>query len=97
MFQITSQIYNFIAVELQNIISPTTIFSNTIKFEYDEIEIYFIATIIPYYRLEHFPEGITEVLYDIVPVWCELHTSTIDGEVPNDFDFDTLKFITCQQ
>ncbi len=97
MFQITSQIYNRIADELQNFVSPSTIFSNTIQFEHNEIEIYFTATIIPYYRLEHFPEGVTELLFDIVPVWWELHTITIDGEIINDFDFETLKFIMCQQ
>ncbi|MFI3248022.1 MAG: hypothetical protein R3Y39_02720 [Rikenellaceae bacterium] len=97
MFQITSNSYNRIASELRDAISPTTIFSGSIEFEIDEVQYKFVATIIPYYHQERFPEGAVKVLYDIVPVWWELRTTTTNGEVINDFDFETLKFLICQQ
>lgn len=98
MFQITTQIYNRIAVELQNHTNHTNIFSGNIEFvSNDGIEVRFVATIIPYYHREEFPEGIVDILYNIIPVWWELHTTTSEGELLNDFDFETLKFLTCQQ
>lgn len=97
MFQITTSIYNRLASELLDKISTSSIFSGSIEFETDQVDIIFIATIIPYYHREEFPEGDIETIQNIVPVWWELHTTTHDGEVINDFDFETLKFLVCQQ
>ncbi|MFI3282871.1 MAG: hypothetical protein SNG10_05005 [Rikenellaceae bacterium] len=97
MFQITSNAYNCLAQKLLDSINPTTIFSGAIEIFIDEVEIRFIATIIPFYTREYYSEGVVEVLHDIVPVWWELHTTTQDGEVMNDFDFETFKYLTCQQ
>ncbi len=97
MFQITSTIYNSIAIKLLDSINPSTIFSGAIEFDSDDVNIKFVATIIPYYTHEYVPEGVIEILYDIVPVWWELHTTTQEDEVINDFDFETFKYLTCQQ
>lgn len=97
MFQITTSIYSRLASELLDKISSKSIFSGSIEFETDEVDIIFIATIIPYFHREEFSEGEMETIQNIVPVWWELHTTTLDGEVINDFDFETLKFLLCQQ
>lgn len=97
MYQIRSIIYNRISDKLLDSINPSTIFSGAIEFSTDEVDVRFIATIIPFYNRECTFEGVIEVLHDIVPVWWELHTTTPEGEVINDFDFETLKYLTCQQ
>lgn len=37
------------------------------------------------------PEGDTDRIDDLVPVWWEFHTSDQAGERPNDFSFSELK------
>lgn len=37
------------------------------------------------------PEGESEVLSDMVPVWWEFRTVTEEGEVINDFSFGELR------
>lgn len=96
MYQITQTIYEKLTEKLLNILTPTTIFSNQIEIVEDDVIIQFTATIVPYYREEILPEGEISILYDIVPVWWELQTTTNNGVVINDFDFKTLKYILCQ-
>ena len=50
-----------------------------------------VASLIIYRKRVEMPEGVIEIIEDIVPVWWEFHT-TIDGvELINDFDFSALK------
>lgn len=96
MYKFTPALYTALAEELTEKLRSLCFFSGSVEFESDDADIRFVATLILYFRTESFPEGLADVLDDVVPVWWELHTTTLDGEVINDFDFDTFKHYLCQ-
>ncbi|MFI3258615.1 MAG: hypothetical protein R3Y16_00800, partial [Rikenellaceae bacterium] len=91
MYIFTSNEYKELSERLRESISSLNFYSGVVEFETDNVEIRFIATIMVYFRRDHYPEGEVNTLIDMVPVWWEMHTTTLDGDVINDFDFTTLK------
>ncbi|MFI3305191.1 MAG: hypothetical protein R3Y68_01600 [Rikenellaceae bacterium] len=77
-------------------LSSLTFYSGTIEFEQDDVEIRLVATIIPYHRREYCDGSDRYTIKELVPVWWELHTTTPEGEVDNDFDFSIFKDYICQ-
>ncbi len=96
MFKIDHLIYEQLAEELSSQIKLNQLFAGSIEFETDDADIKFTATLIPYFDTIEFTEGRAEVLSNIIPVWWEVETTTLDGKVVNDFDFQTFKEYICQ-
>lgn len=96
MYKITPSIYTRLAEELTEKITSLSFFSGSIEFEEEDADIRFVATLILHTREVSFPEGLIAMIYDIDPVWWEIHTTTLDGEQINDFDFTTFKEYICQ-
>lgn len=91
MYEISSQIYEKTAEKLCNLVGGNGYFSGTLEFAYEDIECRMVASLIIYRKRVEMPEGLFDVIDDIVPVWWEFHT-VIDGEeLINDFDFARLK------
>ncbi len=91
MYEISSQIYEKTAEKLCNLVGGNGYFSGTLEFSHEDIECRMLASLIIYRKRVEMPEGLFDVIDDIVPVWWEFHT-VIDGEeLINDFDFARLK------
>ena len=91
MYEISSQIYEKTAEKLCNLVGGNGYFSGTLEFSHEDIECRMVASLIIYRKRVEMPEGLFDVIDDIVPVWWEFHT-VIDGEeLINDFDFARLK------
>ena len=91
MYEISSQIYEKTAQKLCNLVGGNGYFSGTLEFAHEDIECRMVASLIIYRKKVEMPEGLFDVIDDIVPVWWEFHT-VIDGEeLINDFDFARLK------
>ena len=91
MYEISSQIYEKTAQKLCNLVGGNGYFSGTLEFAHEDIECRMVASLIIYRKRVEMPEGLFDVIDDIVPVWWEFHT-VIDGEeLINDFDFARLK------
>ncbi|MFI3303580.1 MAG: hypothetical protein SNF68_02765 [Rikenellaceae bacterium] len=96
MYKISPNLYTQLANELFESITSLSFYTGVIEFEYDDTDIRFVSTLIPYFRPEFGNETTEYILYDIIPVWWEIHTTTLDGEEINDFDFTTFKEYICQ-
>lgn len=91
MYEITYPIYEKTAQKLCDLVGGDNYFSGTIEFACEDTECRMVASLIIYRKRVEMPEGVIEIIEDIVPVWWEFHT-TIDGvERINDFDFSALK------
>ena len=91
MYEISSQIYEKTAQKLCDLVGGNGYFSGTLEFAHEDIECRMVASLIIYRKRVEMPEGLFDVIDDIVPVWWEFHT-VIDGEERiNDFDFSLLK------
>jgi hypothetical protein len=49
-----------------------------------------------YYEERDGAQGVERVLSDLVPVWWEFHTYTLNEEVINDLSFDELRKYVAQ-
>ncbi len=96
MFKIDNLIYEQLAEELAAQITLNQLLSSKIEFENDDVELTFTATLIPYFKRVQLLEEEVDVLSNLIPVWWEVKTITLDGEVINDFDFKTFKEYICQ-
>ncbi|MFI3281415.1 MAG: hypothetical protein R3Y44_05530 [Rikenellaceae bacterium] len=92
---ITHFFYERLAELLIEQIDGREFYSDIINFDLSQVECQFSATLMIYYTNHRYPEGNVMQISNIVPVWWEFHTTTAEGEVLNDFDFELLKQIVC--
>ncbi|MFR9619821.1 MAG: hypothetical protein SNH63_01225 [Rikenellaceae bacterium] len=96
MFKIDNTIYKQLAEELAQQIQYNRLFAGSISIDTDDADVKFTATLIPHFKTIEFVDDSADVLDDITPVWWEVDTTTLDGKVLNDFDFQTFKEYICQ-
>ncbi len=96
MYAISHEIYTQLAERLIERISTLHYFSGVIEFNSNQVDIRFVATLIPHFKKEQLPEREYLTLREITPVWWEMHTTTDEGECINDFDFTLFKGYICQ-
>ncbi len=96
MFTFTHNHYLKLAETLLEQIGTASYYSNVIELEQDDADIKFCASLIIYHHGNSLDELPEQFISDVVPVWWELKTTTLDGEQINDFDFDVFKQILCQ-
>ncbi len=97
MYKISPNLYTRLAEHIYEEITSPTFYSGVIEMDDDEVAIRFVSTLIPYFNKEEYNGSTRYTLRDIVPVWWEIHTTTNEGEVNNDFDFSTLLNFIVQQ
>ena len=90
MLNITSEIYRLVADRLRDAVGEAEFFSGTIAVVAD-IDYTLRTTLLIYRREASDERGSYSAIYDIVPVWWEFHSVSIDGELLNDFDFAELR------
>lgn len=90
IYSVSSELYRLTAEHLAGAIGAGSYFSGSVAFESAGVACRLVASVIVYRRRESRPEGETEAIADLVPVWWEFHTA-IGEEVPNDFSFTQLR------
>lgn len=91
MFQVSSELYDEIAILLREAFGAGGYYSGSVECAVGEIQCRLTASLVLYRGSDEWPEGRRERLTDVVPVWWEFHALTPDGEVPNDFSFAELR------
>lgn len=86
MLNVTSDIYRLLADRLRDAVGTAEFFSGRITVAADN-DYELIATLLLYRSMVSDESGARDVITNVVPVWWEFHSFTIDGEVLNDFDF----------
>ena len=88
---IEPHIYEALAQKLLEEIGWRNYISTTLEVEDGDRFFRFVCAAVIYRRDEQWPEGVFEVISDIVPVWWELHSFQDGEEVLNDATFNELK------
>lgn len=91
MFLVLPELYREAAERLCGAIGNQSYFSGTILFSFDGTECRMTTSVIVYREKILLPDGDTEVIANLVPVWWEFHTSICGEEVSNDFSFSEMK------
>lgn len=91
MYTVLPELYQEAAARLAEAIDAQNYFSGTILFPFDGAECRMTASVIVYRTRLAQPEGVTEPISDLVPVWWEFHTLFPDGERLNDFSFSEMR------
>lgn len=90
-YSVSSELYLEVLAHLIESIGTESYFSGSFSFPCGEIECRLTASVLVYRRTERLPEGESEVISDLVPVWWEFHTVGDEGELINDFSFARLR------
>ncbi len=96
MYRTPNELYTTLAEVFSERITSDNLYSGVIELSYNEVDIRFIVTVIPFFR-QDCQNGVNiYYLHNLIPVWWELHTTLPEGEVINDFDFSILKDLICR-
>lgn len=88
MIEISKENYQGIARTAAAAIAAGEFFSGTVEYVCPEFSSELTATLLVYRREEQMPEGLFDMVHDIVPVWWEFSTVASDGsKVVNGFSF----------
>lgn len=87
MYIVSPELYRETAARLCDALDGEAYYSGSLEFPFDGMECRLVASVIVYRRREVAPEGRTEPISDLVPVWWEFHTVGDEGECLNDFSF----------
>ena len=82
MFQVSSELYDEIAIRLREAFGGGGFYSGSVECAVGETLCRLTASLVLYRSDDRWPEGCRRRLTDVVPVWWEFHTVTADGEVP---------------
>ncbi len=91
MYLISSELYREVARRFCDVIGEEKFFSGSIEFEFGDAECRLTTTVMVYHTICSAPDGNTRQISDLIPIWWEFHTTTLDGERLNDFSFSELK------
>lgn len=91
MYSLSPELYHEAAHRLCAAIGCENYFSGSVTFLFGDTECRLTASVVVYRKRLSLPEGVTEAICDLIPVWWEFHTTAQEGEVINDFCFTELK------
>ena len=91
MYSVLPELYHEAAVRLADAVDGENYFSGSLVFRFGDTDCRFTASVIVYRERVAQPEGSSEPITDLVPVWWEFHTVGAEGEMLNDFEFSELK------
>lgn len=91
MYTVSSELYRETAARLCDALDGESYYSGSLEFVFDGMECRLVVSVIAYRRRKVAPEGVTEPISDLVPVWWEFHTVGDEGECLNDFSFAEMK------
>lgn len=91
VLHIEPHIYEAIAQKLLEEIGTHDYITATLEIEVGNRYFRLVCACIVYRRTEQRPEGVFEVVSDVVPVWWELHSYEDWKEVVNDATFERIR------
>lgn len=91
MFKILPALYERVADMIIDSIGRSDYLSESLEFEFEDVECRLVFSAIIYRQRLSLPEGECDVIDDVVPVWWEFHTVFEEGERLNDFSFSELR------
>ncbi len=91
IYSVSSELYSEVMRSLCEAIGGSNYFSGSVCVSMGTVVCRLITSVIVYRRRESLPEGDSELISDLVPVWWEFHTEMPGGEVANDFSFSELR------
>ncbi len=92
IYPISDALYAETLDRLIDAIGSRSYFSGVLTFPHHDLLCRLVLSVCVYRRTERLPEGDTDRVADLVPVWWEFHTLADDGtEHPNDFSFGELR------
>ncbi len=91
MININRDEYRRMSADLLDLIGERNYFKGSVSINTDKWDGWLNCVLIIYRDRISYPEGDSDEIVDIIPVWWEFHTIEEDGEVLNDFRFDELK------
>lgn len=91
MFSVSNELYEHAACLLKEAIADKGYFSGRLDFTFGQTDCTLILSAVVSHHTLSLPEGDRTLITDLVPVWWEFHTSSIDGACDNDFSFEELR------
>lgn len=91
LYSVSPDLYRETAGRLAEAIGSESYFSGSLSFPFDGLDCRLTASVIVYRGRVSYPEGETNAIRDLVPVWWEFHTVGEEGERLNDFSFSELR------
>ena len=91
MYEVSDQLYLEVADRLRSRFGDGDYFSGMLEFEHDQTVCHMLLSAVVYHHTHRREEGDVRLISDVVPVWWEFHTTLPQGEVLNDFSFNTLR------
>ena len=92
MYTISDELYIEVAERFRSCCLGLDYASGVIEFDFDDmIRCRMLVSAIIYRRCDRRDDGDVWLVSDVIPVWWEFHTTLDEGEVINDFSFNTLR------
>ena len=97
MYEVSDQLYLEVADRLRSRFGDGDYFCGRLDFEHEQVVCHMVLSAVIYHHIHRCERGDVRLISDVVPVWWEFHTILADGEVLNDFSFNTLREYLKQQ
>ncbi len=92
MYTISDELYIEVAERFRSRFCGSDYASGVIEFDFaDEVWCRMVVTAIIHRQRDRRDDGDVWLTSDVIPVWWEFHTTLDEGEVINDFSFNTLR------
>lgn len=92
MYTVSDQLYLEVAERFRSLSCGSDYVSGRIEFDFrDHVWCSMLVSAIIYRKRDRREDGDVWLTSDVIPVWWEFHTTLDEGEVLNDFSFNTLR------
>lgn len=91
IYSVSTELYEEVARRLTERIADRGYFSGSLSFAFGGMECRLVTSCFVRRRRVEQPEGTTEPVSDLIPVWWEFHTADAEAERLNDFSFSSLR------
>lgn len=91
IYSVSDALYEETKRRLVEQIADRGYFSGSVAFAFEGMECQLVTSCFVRRRRLVLPEGATEPVSDLVPVWWEFHTADAEAERLNDFSFASLR------
>ncbi len=83
--------YELLLERLTEAVGGRHYFNGTVRAQGTGVDFQLTCSCVVYRSAVEMPDGRRDEVTDLVPVWWELRSVGDDGEVDNDFSFDTMR------
>ncbi len=90
-YELNLEDYELLLGRLVEVIGGRHYFNGTVRAEGTDVDFLLTCSCVVYRGAVEMPDGRRDEITDIVPVWWDLRSIGDEGEVDNDFSFDTMR------